>query len=113
MTRARWGLDGPVRVGHLRGGWVQDVKIRAEVDPSTSGSAVLSNTASLSSTRDPAPGNNSATAATDVDTAADLSMTKSDSPDPVLAGNIWPTRCGRERRPVGRGCVSSDTLPAS
>ncbi len=80
-ARTRWAPSR--RVGS------KTVKIRAKADPSTSGSAVLSNTASLSSTTDdPAPGNNSATATTDVDTAADLSMTKSDSPDPVLAGNI-------------------------
>ncbi len=50
--------------------------------------ADVSNTASVSSsTTDPAPGNNSATEDTTVQTAANLSITKSDSPDPVLAGN--------------------------
>ena len=39
-------------------------------------------------TTDPTPGNNgSNTTSTTVNTAADLSITKSDSPDPVTAGN--------------------------
>ena len=39
-------------------------------------------------TSDPTPGNNSATATTAVAGQADLSVTKTDSPDPVLA-NGW------------------------
>ena len=47
----------------------------------------LSNTASVSaSTVDPVPGNNSSTATTVVNPAANLALTKTDSPDPVLAG---------------------------
>src|SRR5436190_2792521 len=57
-----------------------------KVDPSRL--ADLSNTASVTSTTtDPTPGDHSATEATVVNTAADLSITKSDSPDPVTAGN--------------------------
>src|SRR5256885_464890 len=40
-----------------------------------------------STTTDPTPGDHSATEATTVNTAADLSITKADSPDPVTAGN--------------------------
>ncbi|MFL5737671.1 MAG: hypothetical protein ACJ76P_10065 [Actinomycetota bacterium] len=48
----------------------------------------ISNTATVSSsTSDGTPGNNSATAGTTVNTSADLSITKSDAPDPVVAGN--------------------------
>src|SRR4051812_31614812 len=50
--------------------------------------ANLSNTASVSSTTsDPDTTNNSATEATVVNTSADVQITKSDSPDPVTAGN--------------------------
>jgi uncharacterized repeat protein (TIGR01451 family) len=49
--------------------------------------ATLSNTVSTaSSTTDPGPGLNSATETTGVIARADLSITKSDSPDPVIAG---------------------------
>src|SRR5204862_397137 len=51
--------------------------------------ADLSNTPSVTSTTtDPTPSNHSATEATVVNTAADLSITKPDSPDPVTAGNF-------------------------
>jgi uncharacterized repeat protein (TIGR01451 family) len=56
------------------------------VRPTASGS--IANTASVSSTTsDPASGNNSDTANTTVQPRADLSVTKGDSPDPVVAGN--------------------------
>src|SRR5947199_354517 len=48
----------------------------------------MTNTATVSSsTPDATPGNNSAIEATVVNTSANLSITKSDSPDPVTAGN--------------------------
>jgi uncharacterized repeat protein (TIGR01451 family) len=57
------------------------------VNVSPSASGLISNTASMSaSTADPNSGNNSATATTTVNASADLSVTKADSPDPVLAG---------------------------
>ena len=61
--------------------------------------ADLTNTATVSSdTTDPVSGNNSATEPTVVNTAANLSITKSDSPDPVLAGTTRPTRSRWTRR---------------
>src|SRR5438045_1809106 len=78
--------------------------------------ANLSNTASVSSTTsDPTPGDHSATEATTVNTAADLSITKSDSPDPVLAGNnltytIAVTNGGPS---VARGVQVTDPVPAN
>ncbi len=49
--------------------------------------ANLSATATASSsTTDPTPGNNTATATTVVNTSADLAITLTDSPDPVIAG---------------------------
>ena len=47
------------------------------------------------------PSNNSASATTTVDPAADLELTKTDSPDPVLAGQqLTYTLSGAQRRPV-------------
>ena len=58
------------------------------VNASAANLSLLSNTATGSSaTTDPTPGNNADTETTTVNTEADLSITKSDSPDPVLAGN--------------------------
>ncbi|MEO8477005.1 MAG: hypothetical protein ABI572_08140, partial [Actinomycetota bacterium] len=49
--------------------------------------AGLSNTADITTaTTDPVPGNNSSTQTTAVNTSADISITKSDTPDPVAAG---------------------------
>src|SRR5439155_7694393 len=47
----------------------------------------ITNTATVSAaTSDPNPANNTATASTTVIASADLSITKSDAPDPVIAG---------------------------
>src|SRR5947199_378206 len=56
--------------------------------PSSARTKKLSNTASASTTTtDNDLTNNSATETTQVKTQADIYVTKSDSPDPVLAGN--------------------------
>ncbi len=58
------------------------------VNPSTAGGTVLSNTATATSTTtDPSPGNESDTESTTVATSADLSIVMVDSPDPVNAGS--------------------------
>jgi uncharacterized repeat protein (TIGR01451 family) len=58
------------------------------VKVNSSRTADLSNTATVSSsTTDPTPGNNSATETTTLNTSANLSITKSNSPDPVIVGN--------------------------
>jgi large repetitive protein len=49
-------------------------------------SNVTNSATATSSTTDPVPGNNSASATTAIVTRADLSITISDSPDPVVAG---------------------------
>ena len=49
--------------------------------------ATITNTATAATTTtDPTPGNNTGTTTTTVQTQADLAVTKSDSPDPVVAG---------------------------
>ena len=48
--------------------------------------ADLSNTAGVVSDHGPRPGDDTATEPTTVDEAADLSITKTDSADPVVAG---------------------------
>ncbi len=76
---------------------------------------VISNTATTTSaTADPNAGNNSATTTTTVTTSADLSITKTDSPDPVTAGsNLTYTIVVANAGPSSASTVSwSDTLPA-
>src|SRR5207253_140662 len=59
-----------------------------KVSSNVAGGSTLSNTASGSSTTtDPNPANNTATASTGVVASADLVVTKSDTPAPVTAGN--------------------------
>ncbi|HEX7831641.1 MAG TPA: endonuclease/exonuclease/phosphatase family protein [Thermoanaerobaculia bacterium] len=86
------------------------------VDAGVAAGTVLSNTATLaSSTSDPNGTNDSATATTTVGTSADVSITKTDSPDPVNAGaiilyTITVTNAG----PSTASTVSwSDTTPAN
>ncbi len=75
----------------------------------------LSNTATAStSTTDTASGNNADTEATTITTSADLSITKSDSPDPVLVGGtLTYTLAVANGGPSDANAVQvSDTLPA-
>ena len=59
-----------------------------KVDSSTASGTIITNTvSSTTTTTDPDSTNNSKTATTNVTTSADLAVTKSDSPDPVTAGN--------------------------
>lgn len=86
------------------------------VDPAVAAATVLSNTATITATTtDPTPGNNSATATTTVGTAsADLSVTKTDTSDPVNAGTnltytITVTNAGPSNATTAQ---LADTLPA-
>ena len=72
-------------LANIAAGGSTPIVVPVNVGPATRGS--LSNTATVSTTDlDPVPGNNSATATTTVATQADVSITKSDAPDPVVAG---------------------------
>ena len=63
--------------------------------------------------RRPGLGNNAASATTTVDPAADLSLTKTDSPDPVLAGELLTyTLTAHNAGPQdATGVTLTDTLP--
>ncbi len=83
------------------------------IAPSTTGT--ISNTATVSAaTADPNPGNNSATATTLIGSAADISVTKVDTPDPVLAGsNLTYTITVGNAGPSNAPTASlTDTLPS-
>jgi uncharacterized repeat protein (TIGR01451 family) len=81
------------------------------------GTPIVNTSTVASSTTDPIPGNNSATATTDVNnpTFADLSLTKSDSPDPVfptqtLTYTISVTNNGPD---TAQSVVVTDTLSSN
>jgi uncharacterized repeat protein (TIGR01451 family) len=83
------------------------------IAPATVGT--ISNTATVSSaSTDPNPANNSDTETTLVTSAADMSVTKVDTPDPVLAGaNLTYTITVGNGGPSNAPTASfSDTLPA-
>ncbi|MGH2491250.1 MAG: COG1361 S-layer family protein, partial [Candidatus Limnocylindria bacterium] len=91
-------------------------RLVVRVNASTPNGTTLSNTATVTSdTFDPCPGNNSATATTAVVARADLSVTKSDAPDPVNAGgNITYTINVANAGPSDAQNVSlSDATPAN
>ncbi len=84
------------------------------VDSSVAAATVLSNTATATSTTsDPSTGDESDTETTTVGASADLSVTKTDSPDPVNAGNnLTYTITVNNAGPSSASTVSlSDTIP--
>src|SRR5689334_11812563 len=90
-----------------------DITIVVKVDPAQT--ANLSNSATVTSaTSDPDNTNNTGTAASTVNTSADLSLVKTDSPDPVTAGNnLTYTLSVSNAGPSNAASLSvTDTLPS-
>ena len=90
-----------------------DASVEIKVTPQAPG--VLTNQAGvISLIPDPNPADNSASEDTTVDAAADLSLTKSDSPDPVLVGELLTyTLAVQNSGPQdATGVQLTDTLPA-
>jgi uncharacterized repeat protein (TIGR01451 family) len=85
------------------------------VDPGVVVGSSLSNTATVASaTSDPAPAENSATASTLVGSGtADLALTLSDAPDPVVAGSTLTYVLGADNAGPANAtdAILSDTLP--
>ncbi|WNR44897.1 DUF7507 domain-containing protein [Paenibacillus roseipurpureus] len=96
LTNAEFSIDGGLtytpwpgsyNIGILNNGTSMTILIRGTVNPSATGT--ITNTAVVSSTTpDPDPTNNVSTEITPVNTSADLSITKTGSPDPVPAGSV-------------------------
>ncbi|TMC76013.1 MAG: DUF11 domain-containing protein [Chloroflexi bacterium] len=74
--------------GSLAAGAMSTFTLVVNVNANTPDGTLICNTVTVgSSTSDPNPDNNSDTEKTEVKTEADLSVTKADDPDPVIAGN--------------------------
>lgn len=94
-------------------GSAPDITITVTVDAGTSGP--LSNNVSVTSdTHDPDTEDNSASESTAVSTSADLSITKTDSVDPVVAGNnlTYTITVSNAGPSDAANVVVTDTLPA-
>ena len=121
-VRLRHALAGHLlrveRHGHLRAGHDRErpsASVEIKVAPAAPRARSPTRQRVSATTADPVLVNNSASATTTVDPAADLSLAKSDSPDPVLAGAAAHLHAHRQqRRPVERDrrAASTDTLPA-
>ncbi|MCS5491194.1 DUF7507 domain-containing protein, partial [Algoriphagus limi] len=106
---------GSLNIGSLSSGGTSTVVISVPVKPEVAPGTVINNTASVTSdANDPDLGNNSSTANTTVNSSADLSIVKTATPDPVIAGeNITYTIEVTNSGPSDALAVSvSDVLPA-
>jgi uncharacterized repeat protein (TIGR01451 family) len=86
--------------------------ITIKIKPNTPGT--ITNTASVSADGpDPKAANNSASATTTVNAAADLAVTKSDSPDPVHVGQVltYTVRVTNNGPQTATGVSLTDNLP--
>ena len=108
--------DGAVNcsLGTISAGASATITITVSLDPSFTGTSLLNTATVSSSTSDPDLSNNSATEETAVITQADLAITKSGSPDPVVVGTdltylITVTNNGPSD---AANVVVTDTLPA-
>jgi uncharacterized repeat protein (TIGR01451 family) len=97
-------------LGTLLNGGTATVTIK--VRPTTAGT--ITNTASVRANEtDPNAGNNTASASTRVDAAADLAVTKTDSPDPVHIGQVltYTIRVTNNGASTANGVTLTDNLP--
>ena len=92
---------------------VRTLTVTVKVNPQTTGALV--NSASVTSaTADPDTGNNLAGSTTDVTAVAELTLTKSDTPDPAIAGSnlSYTLTVGNSGPSTARDVVLTDPLPA-
>ena len=102
-------------IGTINAGAANDVTITIVATASQAAVPSVTNTATASSsTGDPSAANNQASAATTVNPSADVQITATDAPDPVLVGgNVTYTLTLRNNGPSpAAGVTVSDALPA-
>ncbi len=103
------------QLGNLAAGTTSTISIVARVDPSTRRGTITNNAVVSSQTPDPNPDNNHDSATTNVDTSADLAITKSASPSPLLAGRpaTYTLLVVNAGPSDAESVVVTDTLPGS
>ena len=103
------------QLGALAAGATSTVTIVARVEPSTPPGTVTNNAVVSSETPDPHPGNEHASATTNVDASADVAITKSASPSPLLAGRAatYTLSVDNHGPSDAKSVVVTDPLPDS
>jgi uncharacterized repeat protein (TIGR01451 family) len=107
--------DLTCNLGNLAAGAVVTVTVNAMVAPDVAPGIILVNEAVVSSaTADPDNSNNRFSVPTTVSAQADLSVVKSGSPNPVLAGNLltWTITASNAGPSTATSVLLEDTLPA-
>jgi uncharacterized repeat protein (TIGR01451 family) len=110
------GTASTCTIATLAAGASAEFQIVVHVDSDTANGTHIMNTASgATTTSDPTSGNNDGTSDTTVNTSADLEVSKSDTPDPVNAGqDITYTINFKNNGPSDAQSVSvSDATPAN
>jgi uncharacterized repeat protein (TIGR01451 family) len=103
------------RSGSLAPGATRTLDIVARIDPGFTANGATNAAVVSADTADPDPTNNAANVTIPVSRAVDLSVTKSDDPDPATAGGpLAYTLTVRNSGPsVARAATLTDTLPAA
>ncbi|GAB3061284.1 hypothetical protein GCM10027053_24450 [Intrasporangium mesophilum] len=107
--------DLTCNLGNLAAGAVVTVTVNGTVAPDVAPGTIIVNEAVVSSaTADPNNADNRVSVPTNVTAQADLRVTKADSPDPVLAGNLltWTITATNGGPSTATSVLLTDTLPA-
>ncbi|WP_404392947.1 DUF11 domain-containing protein [Humibacillus xanthopallidus] len=101
-------------LGSLASGASATITVVTRVAPDVAPGTILANVAVVSSaTSDPSNANNQVTVDNEVSALADVSVTKTDSPDPVLAGNplSYTIKASNAGPSTAQSVLVTDTLP--
>lgn len=99
-------------LGSIANAGMKQYTVNVTVDDSTTGT--ITNNVSVTSAREAAPGNETASEDTTVNGQADLTITKSDSADPVNAGDplVYTVTVANSGPSTAENVVVTDTLPS-